>query len=658
MFDVARKLLFLSVLLTLPSPLVLLANPDDGLYRAHLRPLLNQNCVSCHGTTRLKGDLDLRTVEGILKGGKSGPAVVPGKPLSSPLYLHVLPGADPQMPPDEDDRLSEEEIHTIARWIERLSPSDAEGAGKKTEPAPPAEPPLPLELPVELAIDVLLQEHWIGAGVQPTELADDATFLRRLYLDLLGRIPTREEARTFLEDTDSRKRELEIDRHLGSAESARHLAEIFTVVLLGRADAGQKQARREQGWFEFLERAFRENRPWNQVVRDLVIARPESAEQRGAVRFLGERKGDAQKMAEAVAPSILGLQIQCAQCHDHPIAPEIEQRHYWGLVAFLNRSQVVQTRKGPRLAESATGGFINFKTLSGDEKPAELVFFGAPVIDEPRPAEGEKEVDSPEKYLVPPAEKGATPESEAVPRFSRRQKLFEEVIQEHPQLARAMVNRLWALIYGRGLVHPVDKMDSAHPASQPRLLDHLARSFRESGYDVGRLLRGMLRSRAYQLAAHRGPRSARTRPEHFARALEKPLPAEAYLRSLLIALEQREPEKIGSVTRAHLENVFQQKFPELFAEQFSPTLKQALFLSNNPLVGALLEPREGNLTWSLERETDPRRRVTRAFRDCLGRDPDAGELEHCVAFLEQGSGARIEHFLWALLSGPEFRLNH
>ena len=104
----------------------------------------------------------------------------------------------------------------------------------------------------------------------------------------------------------------------------------------------REERRRENGWFAFLESAFKQNRPWNEVVRAMITARPEKPEDKGALWFLYERRNEHQQIAEAVAPVIYGTKIDCAQCHDHPLAREIKQGHYWGLVAAFNRSKNVE----------------------------------------------------------------------------------------------------------------------------------------------------------------------------------------------------------------------------------------------------------------------------------------------------------------------------
>src|SRR6185369_15328142 len=191
--------------------------------------------------------------------------------------------------------------------------------------------------------------------------------------------------------------------------------------------------RTDEKWFAFLDDAFRRNRPWNEVVREMIVARPQRPEDRGAVWFLYERENNAQMIAEALAPVVFGLQIKCAQCHDHMVAREIKQAHYWGMVTAFNRSKNVDTPDGPGVAESAIGGFVSFANLKKESQPATLTFFNGRNVDETRPKDGEKEADRPDLYLVPPAKETEAPsgrgprrertvkaDQPAVPKFSRR----------------------------------------------------------------------------------------------------------------------------------------------------------------------------------------------------------------------------------------------
>src|SRR5262249_2701472 len=160
-----------------------------------------------------------------------------------------------------------------------------------------------------------------------------------------------------------------VDRLLAGDEAARNFREVWDALLMGRRGARREDRRRDGGWYAFLENAYKQGRPWDEVVRAIVTARPERPEDQGAIWFLYERRNAPQQRAEAVAPLIYGPRIDCAQSHDPPLAREIKQAPYWGLVAAFNRSRNVD-RGPPAVRESAAGGFINFTNLKKESQPA------------------------------------------------------------------------------------------------------------------------------------------------------------------------------------------------------------------------------------------------------------------------------------------------
>jgi hypothetical protein len=661
----------------------------DILWSAHIEPLLKEHCVECHSPTKTKSGLDLTSLQSILRGGDRGAAVIPGRADESNLYTFLRSEADPHMPPGNRKKLADDDVVLIRQWIEKLAatgaPQTATNWSATNYVSTPAKPRIgwhpPAEMPPTKAIDRFLELAWKLDKITPAAPADDRTFVRRIHLDLVGRIPTREETENFLRNRTRDKRTRLIDHLLANDEYPRHLREVFDPVLMDRRGAEWEERRANEKWFAWLEEAFRCNRPWNEVVRELIVARPSRPEDRGAVWFLYERENNAQAMAESLAPVVFGLQVKCAQCHDHMVAREIKQAHYWGMVAAFNRSKNVDTPAGPGLAESAIGGFVSFANLKKESQPARLVFFNGRSVDEPWPKEGVKETDSPDLYLVPPPEKtsatsdkdkdqprrrrerAAKADQPAVPKFSRREAFAEAVTQNNPLLARAMVNRVWAMLFGRGIVHPVDLMDSKHPPSQPELLDWLARDFERSGYDVKRLIRILCSTRAYQLDS-RTAKSSKAKPAApgtFAHALDKPLSAEQLYRSLLVATDNHADTNgvVAGKSEKELRRAFIKQFPSLFPAEYNASLQQAMFLANSELFDQLLAPRDGNLTTRLAAVPDEKARVREAFASVFGREPDGEELGQCSSYLKGRSPeAGAKQLLWAMLTSAEFQVNH
>jgi hypothetical protein len=564
------------------------------------------------------------------------------------------------MPPKK--QLSDGEIEELRVWIAELEKPESTRA-EAVETSPPGFH-VPPGIDPTLAVDLFIQAKWSDAKVTPAGRSDDATFVRRVFLDLLGRIPTREDRDRFLGTTESSKRSALVDRLLESPEHAAHFAEIFNIVFLGREDGNQRNRNKRNAWLDYLRWVFETNRSWNKVGRDLLVARPESKPEGGASWFLYEQRDDHQQIATRVSATLLGKQVQCAQCHDHPVSPEIEQRHYWGLVSFFSRSINVKTPDGPRVAEKASGGYAEFSNLEGDSSETELVMYSGTRVDEPG---GRRDQDAKDLYAVAPPDQwfaklkdgeklkkdiGTLP----VPKFSRREAFADAATTDNPDFSRAIVNRIWAHVFGRGIVHPVDQIDSAHPPSHPELLDWLAHDFSENGHDVRRLIRALMHTRTYQLDSRLPTTEESELPPQdllFAKALDKPLSAEALYRSMHVAAGHGSGADEG--TRA----TFAKAFPELFAEVYSPSVQQALFWTNGSPVDRLLAD-EAPLIKELAKLANAESIVRESFLAILGREPDAEERARGNAFLRDGNTEfeTIRQLCWALLAGAEFRINH
>lgn len=510
------------------------------------------------------------------------------------------------------------------------------------------------------AIDDCLEAAWAEAGITPAADVSDEAFVRRVFLDLAGRIPTTDERAAFLADQRSDRRQLLIDTLLDSDDHAEHMADVFDVLLMGRGSGRKLRARREHGWRPWLETAFRSNRPWNEMAETMLLARPADPADDAATWFLYERDNDYQQIAEAVAPAFFGFRIECAQCHDSMTAAEVEQAHYWGLVAFFNRGKNEMTDHGPRIVESAIGGFSEFADIEGTSSPNLLAFLEAPLVEEERPAGDEEQQESDDLYRA--AAREGEPRQ---PVFSRRERFVEDVLRDHPLLARAMVNRLWAMLMGRGLVHPFDEMDSAHDVAHPQLLDLLTDDFRSHGYDIRRTLRAIAASHAYQRVAKK-PEGVDD-PATFAWYLERPLTAEQFTRSLQLALVgpgEPSPQLAAAVREA---------MPDVLPDESVTGIAEPLFLSNGPALQAVIqEACEGPHPLAAMAALPSALDTTEAlFLATLGRQPDSDEAAEVAAFLtatERGDEAqsepapiqssRLAHAAWAIVTSAEFRFNH
>lgn len=621
------RLLSLLLLPLLPTAQTCSGADASMLWTRKIQPLFDVQCVKCHGPIEQKGGLELDTLQAALKGGDSGAVILPGKPADSILFTQLAAGAETHMPPKK--QLSDADREAVRQWIAALAEAPA---------APSAQPAgAPRQFPsVEAAVDTLLSESWARAEITPPAAATDPTWCRRVHLDLVGRIPTGEELEAFLKaPPESRRAEL-VERLLASPEYPVRMRELWDVFLLGRPKRGTSEDRRKQnGWWTFLETAFRTNRPWNETVRALLTARADRPENKGSTWFLYERKNDHQAIAEAVAPVVYGTKIDCAQCHDHPLAREIKQAHYWGLVTAFNRSKNVEGSNG--VAESAVGGFMNFTNLKKESQPALVTLLTGRTLSETWPAGDHKQEDSDDLYLDPKAKI-------RVPKNSRRESFAELATHENPLLARAFVNRMWAVFFGRGIIHPADQMNERNVPTHPELLDWLATDFANSRHDARHLLRGIVLSKAYALGAASNP------PETFAGASERPLCAEQLARSWRVAAGL--PAESDALRKAAVAAI-----PELLPGEYNASFQQAQFLSSSPALWELLQPKAGNTAERLAAIADPDARIKEAFAAVHARDPDAEEAAHLRGFIaarREDPVGSTRDLLWALLTSAEF----
>lgn len=622
-FMFLRLLTSASLLLITASTALSAAGDAASLWSGKVQKILDVNCVKCHGVLEQKGGLELDTPSKVMKGGEEGAVVVPGKPEQSPLFTNLAAGSDPHMPPKK--QLSDSDQAAVKAWISAM----------KEAPEVASQPKVERHFKSgEEAIKVLVAEGWGRAGVKPAAEVNDQTWCRRVYLDLAGRVPSEAELSAFLA---APKRDVLVDQLMASTEYSVRMRELWDSFLMGRITRGNPDGRRKgSGWWAFLEHAFKGNRPWNEVVYDMLCARPDDKpENKGASWFLYERKDDFQRIAEAVAPVVYGTRIDCAQCHDHPLAREIKQAHYWGLVAAFNRSKNVDG--GSQVAESAVGGFMNFTNLKRESQPAVVALLTGRTLPETWPAGDKEEKDNPDKYVDPKAKV-------RVPIYSRREAFAEAATQGNPLLARAFVNRTWAALMGRGIVNPPDEMNARNAPSHPELLDWLAEDFASHHYDTRRVVRTMVLSRVYALGASPAP------PETFAGVAERALTAEQIARSwrVVLGLSADDDDLRRAVVSA---------MPDVLPLEYNATFQQAQFLSDSPAMNGLLASAKDGLSARITKLPEVAARVDAIFNVVYGHAPDAEVLNEATAFLKSHSGSpadAVRDLLWAMMTSAEF----
>jgi hypothetical protein len=495
-------------------------------------------------------------------------------------------------------------------------------------------------------VDALIDAKLAGQPV--AALADDAEFLRRVFLDFAGRIPSVTEAREFLNDSAGDKREKLIDRLLASDEFPNRMADLMHVALMERRGEHPE-------WIAYLRESFKQNKPWDVLAREMIAPDPKNEQTRASVFFLskrlehyGQNAVDYPILTRDVGRLFLGMDLQCAQCHDHLFIKDYKQADFQGMyVVFLNTALRNDT-KFPAVSESLMTKKIEFQSVFNPEKKSIGPRIpGREEIAIPAFAKGEEYLEAPDKKSKDPGR----------PKFSPLKQLAQQLAAtDNLQFAKNIANRMWFVVMGRGIVHPLDLHHSENPPSHPELLDLLAREMIDHKFDIKWLLRELALTRTYQRSGVLPAAAKEPLPEQFAVALEKPLSAEQLFASVTRA--------IGSVPNDALKQKFLKAFanPPMEPEgEFAPSLRAALFLMNDADLLKLFDAQSDNLLTRLKGLASSEAVTKELYLGVLSRHPTAAEVSE-VAEQLQGVGERreavLKHLAWALLASVEFCLNH
>ena len=520
--------------------------------------------------------------------------------------------------------------------------------------------------PLHTEIDRLIAARANGGPVAAP--ADDAEFVRRVFLDLAGRIPSAAEVREFLADTSADKREKLIDRLLAGPDYPRHMQAAWHVQLMERLGDHPE-------WTRFLRESFAANRPWDQIVRQILHPDSSSETTRGSAFFFtkrlehdGENPIDLPALTRDVGRLFLGRDLQCAQCHDHLFVDDYKQADYQGLFTFVKHTYIRTDVKFPAVGEKIVEGPTEFMS----------VFKKQPRSTGPRlPGSGEVQVTVFAKGDEFAVEPDTAKNSPGEPKFSPLTILAEQLPRaENADFVRNSVNRFWAQLLGRGLVHPLDLQHAGNPASHPELLDLLTREFVEHRFDVKYLLREIALSQTYQRSSQLPGGVADSPPELFLVALERPLSAEQMYLSTLRATgewERMAPLVEAAETEAGSKNESAQalaRFVKAFSNpprepegEFAPSVKGALFWAHDTGLLKWLEPHDGNLADRLAQLEDASQAADELYLSVLSRRPDETEraavtAQWTTASDREARGKLAGRLIWSLLSSTEFSVNH
>lgn len=501
-------------------------------------------------------------------------------------------------------------------------------------------------------IDRLIRTAWEDNKILPAAEADDHEWVRRAYLTLTGRIPTIEQASEFIAASSPRKRDQLTDQLLSSPLTAENLAVGWTNLLIGRSNPRDVD---EHSLYSFLLEQFTDNRPWMETVGQLIAAEGRSDEN-GATNFLLAHLNDQATPATAVTARLfLGQQVHCTQCHDHPFAKERSQQEFWSLNAFFKQAErkripVIASaepevnRQVWILTDSGESGMTFYDTLRGQKKAVPPQFAG-----EALPAEGIA---------------------------SRRAELVRLLSADrNHQVARAMVNRMWAQFFGYGFTSPVDDLGPHNPVSHPELFDHLTKAFVQSGYDLRRLMRWMALSEAFRLSSVQSDEAvAIDDPQEggtplFSRAYPRQMGPEQVYDSIRIAIRSVAQQPIdSSVGTAHRKEWVEQFVRSYGTDEndeqltFDGNISQALLMMNGEDIENAIPLAAGEVTKSLQDRTvsEAPERLAMATLNRGATENEEKAFRNRYRALsrslpaEQAMKTATEDMLWAYLNSSEF----
>lgn len=619
------------------APEVLNANQLQEL-NINVRTILAHNCYACHNATKTKGGLRLDKKEFIFKGGENGTILVAGNPEKSDMIRRVkLPFGHDDAMPTKGKRLSKEDIAMLEYWIQQGAPWPS-GPEKSLYRVAALEPRMPA-LPKATAglnqpIDLFVNDYFKKNKISWQKSVDDKTYIRRVYLDVTGLIPSPETISAFVADPRSNKREILVDKLLANNEGyAQHWLTFWNDALRNDYSGTGYITNGRFGITKWLYGSLKNNKPYDTFVKELISPTKESEGFIRGIQWRGtinSSQSTEMQAAQNVSQVLLGLNLKCTSCHDSFISD-------WKLddaYAFANvfSSKTLEIHR----CDLPTGRMAGYGVLYSSLGKI-------------------KETNITAERLV---------------------SLADILVQKkNGRLYRTLVNRVWAQLMGRGIVEPVDMMDN-EPWSQD-LLDWLASDFTANGYDMKRLMRQILISKTYQTPAmglkesqmltasnfvFKGIMKRRITAEQFADAVSQsffPLYTDSALAKKMLpadikndipfaraSLVKNDPF-LTALGRPNRENVSTSRISQA-------NLLQALELTNGSKFNVSL--RKGAEIWAQKYQTGESL-VKALYLKALGREPSLKEMTLAVKYIgKKPSVEGIQDLVWAVTLLPEFQL--
>ncbi|QDT31714.1 DUF1549 and DUF1553 domain-containing protein [Thalassoglobus polymorphus] len=496
---------------------------------------------------------------------------------------------------------------------------------------------------LSLLIDQRISARWKAENVTPAPVADDAEFMRRVYLDVTGKIPHASSVRDFLADDSLNKRQQLVEGLLASPSYIIHYTNLWRAAMIPEADADQQIRVALPGFESWLRSRVAENRNFAEIVEEMLTLPFDQQAMLGLnqlnqstpVAFYQAKEAKPERLAAATSRLFLGIRLDCAQCHDHPF-DSWKQDQFWKYAAFFTDIPAAQVRGQEVVTRKESPGTIKIPEL---DRVVEATFLDR----ETAISEGE----------------------------SRDRTVLAKwiVSSENPYFAKAAVNRIWSYHFGIGLVEPMDDFSSSNPASHPELLDDLAEAFVANDFDFKFLIRAITSSKTYQLSS-RQTDSSQEEPTLFARMPVRGMTAEQIFDSLSVATGYRQPFDPEQPLNFNNDQA-RQDFIAMFGNQTesapdrASTVLQALALMNGDFVGDATDIVESRTLAAIIDSPflSDEQRVEAMYLSTLSRFPSKIERQEMLDYIKsnQADGSRPESYadiFWVLLNSSEFLLNH
>lgn len=494
------------------------------------------------------------------------------------------------------------------------------------------------DFPANNYVDELALARWKKLGLVPSDLCSDSEFIRRVTVDLCGRLPTVEETKAFLADQAGAKRKHLIDRLLDSRDYPAYFAMRWGSILRNASLAGSEQA--AYAFHEWIRDHIARNRPYDEFVRGVVAAAGEWQDAPAVNWFWQMRDDQLHQPVADTAQVFLGLRLQCAKCHHHPYE-RWSQDDYYGLAGFFSRLGRKGLGEPPPYYASRTRTTGEINPYTG--KPIEPKLLDGPIL-------------------------------KIAPEDDPRHALVDWMARpENPFFAKALANRMWGHLMGRGLVDPIDDMRETNPPSNPELLEALAKDFTKSKFDVKHMLRTICNSRTYQLSSEPNEFNQHDKQNH----------ARYYARRMIAeVLHDAIDQTTGARTvfnkmskNARAVDLPHEGFGSYFLDVFdrpprssacecarsaSANLPQVLHLSMSPEIERKISHSKGRVAQFVERKATAADAVTELYLAAFARTPTARERELAMKYLQADANLRrgLEDLCWALMNTREFMYNH